>query len=228
MILLRICIFLFLVLPSAEAQDWANLNRFKADNDTIAHPLPDQIRVVFMGNSITEGWKNMHSEFWEGKPYHNRGISGQTTPQMLLRFRQDVIDLYPEVVVILAGTNDIAGNTGPATIEEIAGNIISMADLAKVNGIKVVISSILPAYDYPWKPGLEPALKIVKINEILKTYSHKNDMIYLDYFTAMADENYGLLKKYTYDGVHPNIEGYKAMETLLEQALRKAIINRND
>ena len=205
------------------SQDWANLNRFKEENANVALPSPDNIRVVFMGNSITEGWKNMRPEFFEGKAYYNRGISGQTTPQMLIRFRPDVIKLFPEVVVILAGTNDIAGNTGPSTLEMIADNIKSMAELARAHGIKVIISSVLPAYDYPWKPGLNPANKIPKLNEMLKAYAARHRMVYLDYFSAMADDQNGLLEKYTYDGVHPNKEGYKAMEPLVENAIAEAI-----
>src|SRR5690606_12781264 len=145
-------------------QDWPNLQHFAEDNKKVGIPAPNENRVVFMGNSITIGWLNKRPEFFEGKPYINRGISGQTTPQMLLRFRQDVIDLKPKVVVILAGTNDIAGNTGPSTPKMILDNIKSMAELAKANDIKVIISSILPAFDYPWKPGLNPNKKIPALN----------------------------------------------------------------
>ena len=150
------------------SQDWANLARYKDDNTKLGLPKPGEKRVVFMGNSITEGWGNLNPDFFKGKPYVNRGISGQTTPQMLVRFRPDVINLKPAVVVILAGTNDIAGNTGPSTLEMIADNIYSMAEMAKANGIKVVICSVIPAFDYPWKPGLEPAEKIASLNEMLK------------------------------------------------------------
>lgn len=140
--------------------DWANLKRFDNDNKQTPKPMNTENRIVFMGNSITEGWSKLDPEFWKGKPYINRGISGQTTPQMLLRFKQDVIDLKPKVVVILAGTNDIAGNTGPMTLEQSRDNIIAMAQLAKANGIKVILSSVIPAYDFPWRPGLEPAPKL--------------------------------------------------------------------
>ncbi|MGB3152042.1 MAG: SGNH/GDSL hydrolase family protein, partial [Maribacter sp.] len=156
-------------------------------------------------------------------PYINRGISGQTTPQMLLRFRQDVIDLKPEIVVILAGTNDIAGNTGPSTLEMISDNIKGMAELAHANGIKVILSSTLPAYDYPWKPGMEPADKIIALNKMIKTYAEANNHIYLDYFSAMVDDRNGLPKKYAEDEVHPTTEGYKVMEPLVEQAISKAL-----
>jgi len=158
---LTLAIILLSVLTAqfSFAQDWPNLQRFRAENANQVLPTPNEKRVVFMGNSITEGWVNIHPQFFAGKFYLNRGISGQTTPQMLLRFRADVIKLKPKVVVILAGTNDIAGNTGPSTLEMIEDNIISMAQLAKANDIKVILCSVLPVYDYPWKPGLEPAGK---------------------------------------------------------------------
>ncbi|QLG47106.1 SGNH/GDSL hydrolase family protein [Costertonia aggregata] len=205
------------------AQDWANLSAFAEDNAKIGLPAEDEERVVFMGNSITIGWLSSRPDFFKGKPYVNRGISGQTTPQMLLRFRQDVIDLQPKVVVILAGTNDIAGNTGLMTLEQIKGNIVSMAELAKANGIVPIISSVLPAYDYPWKPGLSPNIKIPKLNTMLKAYASENGIIYLDYFSVMADERNGLPKKYADDEVHPTIEGYAVMEPLVEEAIQKAL-----
>ncbi len=208
---------------SVLAQDWADLHRFKAENSGLGLPRPGEQRVVFMGNSITEGWSDHMPEFFEGKPFINRGISGQTTPQMLLRFRQDVIGLKPAVVVILAGTNDIAGNTGPATSLEIFGNICSMAELAKMHGIQVVLSSILPTFDYPWKPGLEPAHKIIEINQMLKEYALQNGHIYLDYHSAMADGRNGLKGELTYDGVHPNRTGYLLMAQLALPAIGKAL-----
>jgi len=219
-----ILVLMTLGIPSALlAQDWPNLKQFQEANATVGLPSTDEHRVVFMGNSITIGWLNARPEFFAGKPYVNRGISGQTTPQMLIRFRQDVIALQPKVVVILAGTNDIAGNTGPSTLEMIADNIMSMAELAHANGIKVVLSSTLPAYDYPWKPGLEPAEKIVTLNAMLKTYCAEKGHIYLDYFSAMADERNGLPKKYANDEVHPTVEGYKVMEPLVEAAIAEAL-----
>ena len=204
------------------AQDWANLNRFKAENANVVLPTPGEKRVVFMGNSITEGWINIHPEFFAGKFYINRGISGQTTPQMLLRFRDDVIKLKPRVVVILAGTNDIAGNTGPSTLEMIEDNLISIAQLAKANDIKVILCSVLPVYDYPWKPGLEPAEKIISLNKLIKTYAEKSGLIYLDFFSPMVDERNGLKAEYSKDGVHPNEAGYNVMEPLTEKAIDKA------
>lgn len=211
------------VLEAVHAQDWANLKQFQEANAKLTTPTDGEDRVVFMGNSITIGWLNSRPEFFKGKPYINRGISGQTTPQMVLRFRQDVIDLKPKVVVILAGTNDIAGNTGPSTLEMISDNIKSMAELATANGIKVILSSTLPAFDYPWKPGLKPAEKIVALNKMIKSYADENGHIYLDYFSAMVDDRNGLPKKYAEDEVHPTVEGYKIMEPLVEQAISKAL-----
>ena len=178
----------------SHSQDWANLAHFKEDNAKVDLSQSNGDRVVFMGNSITIGWLREMPDFFKGKPYINRGISGQTTPQMLLRFRQDVIALQPKVVVILAGTNDIAGNTGPSTLEMIADNIKSMAELAKAHGIKVVLASTLPAYDYPWRPGLEPAGKIIALNKMIKSYAQKKGHVYLDYHTAMVDGRSGLPK----------------------------------
>ena len=220
-VLLVVCSML--VVTNSYGQDWANLEHFRADNAKLDKPKANENRVVFMGNSITIGWLSAMPEFFDGKPYINRGISGQTTPQMLLRFRQDVIALQPEVVVILAGTNDIAGNTGPSTLGMIADNIKSMAELAKMNGITVVISSTLPAYDYPWKPGLQPAEKIVALNKKIKQYAENEGHVYLDYFSAMADERNGLPKKYAHDEVHPTKLGYEVMAPLAEAAISKAL-----
>ena len=218
-------LFLLSMVPGAysQVQDWANLDRYKNENAKLGNPSPGENRIVFMGNSITEGWSRLNPEFFSGKPYINRGISGQTTPQMLIRFRPDVIDLKPAVVVILAGTNDIAGNTGPSTLEMIEGNIISMAELARANGIIVVLSSVLPAYDYPWKPGLNPAEKIAALNEMIKRYADKKGIVYLDYYVSMVDERKGLKDTYTNDGVHPNEAGYKVMAPLAEEAIAKAL-----
>lgn len=205
------------------AQDWPGLQHFSEQNKTLEPPSLDENRVVFMGNSITIGWLRTRPEFFEGKPYINRGISGQTTPQMLLRFRQDVLQLKPKVVVILAGTNDIAGNTGPSTLEMIVNNIKSMAQLANANGIKVIISSVLPAYDYPWKPGLKPNEKIPALNQLLKQYAEESGFLYLDYFSVMADARNGLPKAYAGDGVHPTAKGYSIMEPMVEEAISKVL-----
>ncbi|MGC4020424.1 MAG: SGNH/GDSL hydrolase family protein [Cyclobacteriaceae bacterium] len=211
------------VLYPLAGQDWGNLKKYQEDNMKLEKPSAGEKRIVFMGNSITEGWLATDPDFFKGKPYINRGISGQTTPQMLVRFRQDVIDLKPSVVVILAGTNDIAGNTGPTTLENIMGNIASMTELAKANNIKVVLSSVLPVFDYPWKPGLQPAEKIISLNQMIKTYAEKNNCIYLDYHTAMVDSRKGLRLEFGEDGVHPNLSGYKVMESLVEKAIAKAL-----
>ena len=208
---------------SVNAQDWPNLERFREENAKLGLPAAGEKRVVFMGNSITQCWSDNDPDFFKGRPYINRGISGQTTPQMLIRFRQDVIDLKPAVVVILAGTNDIAGNTGPSTLVMIAGNIASMAELAESNGIKVIICSVLPAFDYPWKPGQRPDEKIPALNKMLKKYADDHGIIYLDYFSAMADNRNGMKPELSYDGVHPNPAGYKIMEPMVENAIKKAI-----
>ncbi len=227
--LLLKCIIMSALLFSGlelEAQDWPNLNRFRAENALLKAPEKGEKRVVFMGNSITQGWIEKRPEFFSKNPYINRGISGQTTPQMLIRFRQDVIALQPKVVVILAGTNDIAGNTGPSTLEMIEDNLASMAELANANGIRVVLSSVLPAYDYPWKTGMEPAEKIVTLNAWIKSYCEKRGFTYLDYFTPMADDRHGMKAELTYDGVHANVAGYKVMEPLVQDAIKRAMKNK--
>ncbi|MEI7830787.1 MAG: SGNH/GDSL hydrolase family protein [Prolixibacteraceae bacterium] len=203
--------------------DWPNFARYRDANEKLALPAANEKRVVFMGNSITDGWIRSSPEFFAGKSYVDRGISGQTTPQMLVRFRADVINLKPKAVLILGGTNDIAGNTGPSTLEMIEDNLASMAELGKANGIKVILCSILPVYDYPWKPGLEPAEKIVTVNKWLKEYAAKNGCDYLDYFSSLVDERKGMKSAYSGDGVHPNKEGYKVMELLAEEAIKKAL-----
>ncbi|NJK95765.1 MAG: acylhydrolase [Bacteroidales bacterium] len=203
--------------------DWANLKRYRTDNENIGLPVNGEKRVVFMGNSITEGWSRLNPEFFAGKPYINRGISGQTTPQMLIRFRQDVVNLKPAIVLINAGVNDIAGNTGLSTLEMIEDNIASMCEIAKANGITVILASVIPAYDFPWRPGLQPAEKIVALNNWIKEYAKLKGFIYLDYFTNMADERNGLKTELTTDGVHPNLEGYNVMGPLAEQAIKLAL-----
>ena len=177
-----------------------------------------------MGNSITDSWAKFFPQMFPGKPYFGRGISGQTTPQMLVRFRQDVIALKPAVVVILAGTNDIAGNTGPSTLEMIEDNLMSMTELARANGIRVVLSSVLPVFDYPWKRGLEPAPKIVALNAWIKAYAARAGVVYLDYHSAMADDRQGLRADLTTDGVHPNEAGYRMMAPLAERAIAQAFL----
>ena len=202
-------------------QDWANLKRFQQENSELMLAKAHEHRVVLMGNSITEGWLSIRPEFFKNKPYVNRGISGQTTPQMLVRFRQDVINLKPSTVVLLAGINDIAENTGPSTIEMIANNIISMAELAKANQINVIICSVLPANHFPWRQGIKPAEKVRKLNAILQSYSYENKLEYVDYYSAMVNDSHGLIKELGEDGVHPNKNGYLIMEPILENAINK-------
>lgn len=202
------------IFTNMNAQDWANVARFKAENElVIENKAP--VKMVFMGNSITEGWKLFDPNFFNSTDYVNRGIGGQTTPQMLIRFKQDVLDLKPKGVVILAGTNDIAGNTGPMSIQEIYNQIESMAGLAALNKIEVFLCSVLPVYDYPWKPGLKPAPKIVALNEMLKTLAREKNYLYIDYFSEMSDDKNGLKASLGADGVHPNEKGYEIMKRVL-------------
>ncbi len=203
--------------------DWANLRRYSDANATLAPPAKDEDRVVFMGDSITDGWRL--ADQFPKKPYINRGISGQTTPQMLIRFRPDVIAHQPKVVVILAGTNDIAGNTGPMTLEMVQDNIASMADLAQANGIRVVLSSVLPVHDYgPRKMTIgRPPQAILKLNEWMKNFCTRKGHLYLDYFSAMVDEKGFLKADLANDGLHPNAAGYKVMVPLAEAAIQQAL-----
>jgi len=212
-------------LAAAEARlaDWPRLARYRQANAELGSPKPGEQRVVFYGNSITDSWARYFDAQFPGKPYVGRGISGQTTPQLLVRFRQDVIELKPAAVVILAGTNDIAGNTGPSTQAMIEANFASMVELAKANGIRVVLASVLPAFDYPWRPGVEPAAKIVALNEWLKRYAAEHDVVYLDYWSAMADARQGLRAELSSDGVHPNERGYQLMAPLAERAIAQAL-----
>lgn len=204
-------------------RDWALLSRYKEANAEVPPLGKNENRVVFMGDSITDGWKL--AEYFPGQPYINRGISGQTTPQMLIRFRPDVIELKPKVVVILAGTNDIAGNTGPMTLDMIEDNYASMAELAKANGIKVVFASVLPIHDYGRTKVSERRQpdQILKLNEWLKSYCRANGHIYLDYFTRVVDEKGMLKAELANDGLHPNAEGYKLMAPLAEAAIQQAL-----
>jgi lysophospholipase L1-like esterase len=202
--------------------DWANLKRYAEQNAALNTRPSREHRVVFMGNSITEGWMEKDSSFFIRNPYIDRGISGQTSSQMLVRFRQDVIALRPEVVVILAGTNDIAENTGPISLPDILGNIISMTELAEANHIEVILCSVLPASDFPWRRGLHPARKIVELNAMIKEYCARKGIGYVDYYSGMVDEQGGLNKKYSDDGVHPTRAGYDIMEPLVEKAIEQA------
>lgn len=203
--------------------DWANLAKYRDANAALPPPAPGENRVVFIGNSITESWTPYFPTMFPGKAYIDRGISGQTTPQMLVRFRADVIALRPRVVVILGGTNDIAGNTGPSTLEMIEDNLASMAELARTNGIAVVLSSVTPVHDYPWKPGLHPAQKIIALNAWMKDYAATHGDIYVDYHSAMTDPDGGMRSELSPDGVHPNEAGYRIMARLVEQAIGDAL-----
>jgi lysophospholipase L1-like esterase len=205
-------------------KDWPNLGRYRDANAQVQPPGPDENRVVFMGDSITDNWGHRYGKFFPDKPYINRGISGQTTPQMLIRFRPDVIALRPKVVVILAGTNDLAGNTGPATIESIEDNLASMAELARSNGIRVVMASVMPVCDtiQPQTPRRAPE-RIVALNAWIKNYAAKNGLVYLDYYSAMLDDQQMLKRELTYDGLHPNDAGYAIMGPLAERAIAAAL-----
>jgi len=205
----------------AQLADWPNLDRYRDADAALQPPAPGEQRVVFYGDSITDGW-NIADSF-PGKPYINRGISGQTTPQMLVRFQQDVVHLHPAVVVILAGTNDVAGNTGPSTPQMIEDNFAAMAAIAKQNGIKFVIASILPAFDYPWRPGIHPAQEIRDLNAWLKDFAQHDGDVYLDYYSALADDEGGMKPGLSKDGVHPTAKGYAIMAPLAEKAIEEAL-----
>ena len=222
------CLALVAALPAYAQQnaDWPNLAKYRDSNTVLPAAKAGENRVVFMGNSITEGWKRYWADEFGGKPYVNRGIGGQTTPQMLIRFHQDVVALKPRVVVILAGTNDIAGNTGPSTLEMIEDNLAGMAEIARSNGIRVVLCSVLPVYDYPWRPGLEPASKIVALNAWMKHYADSTGSVYVDYHGAMRDDRQGMRAELASDGVHPNEAGYKIMVPLVERGIAAALAKR--
>jgi lysophospholipase L1-like esterase len=212
-------------------KDWPALARYREANEKTSAPAKGENRVVFMGDSITDGWDDpKYGGFFPGKPYANRGISGQTTPQMLIRFRPDVIALKPRAVVILAGTNDISGNTGPTTLEAIQNNLISMSELAKANGIRVVLASVLPVSDYDMRDGKpiirttqRPPEQIRALNEWMKAYASANGHIYLDYFSATVDDKGFLKDELADDGLHPNIKGYEVMAPLAQKAIEQAL-----
>jgi lysophospholipase L1-like esterase len=201
-------------------QDWPQLSRYHAENATVLPPKANENRVVFLGDSITDSWGRGEAQFFPGKPYINRGISGQTTPQMLIRMRPDVIALKPKAMVLLAGTNDLAGNTGPMTLEMIEDNIMSISDLAKANGIRVVLASVLPVCDYI-KPQTErrPPDKIVALNAWLRNYAARQNFVYLNYYDAMVDAKGMLKQELTFDCLHPNDAGYSVMQPLAEKAI---------
>ena len=205
-------------------EDWPNLGRYSAENSKLRAPAAGEERVVFMGDSITDFWGRGVGQFFPGKPYVNRGISGQTTPQMLIRFRPDVIALKPKAVVILAGTNDIAGNTGPMTLEQIEGNLASMAQLAQANGIRLVLASVMPVCDcYTQQTGKRPPAKILALNKWIEDYAKSNGAVYLDYYSATVDDHRFLKKELTGDGLHPNAAGYGAMTPVAAKAIEQAL-----
>jgi len=206
-----------------QLQDWNQLGRYHADNEALKSQGPVAGRVVFMGDSITDGWRL--AEYFPGKPYVNRGISGQTTPQMLVRFYRDVVNLKPAAVIILAGTNDIARNTGPQTAEMIQDNFQAMAELARAHNIKVVLCSLTPVSDYGKVPQTvrRPPADILKLNAWLRDYAAKTGAVYADYFTPLADEKGFLRQGLSEDGLHPNAKGYQLMVPVAEAALAKAL-----
>lgn len=201
---------------AASAQDWANFGRYeKANAEVTARP-----KAVFMGDSLTDGWASTDNAFFADNNFIGRGISGQTTSHMLVRFRRDVVDHAPEYVVILAGTNDIAKNNGDISHENTLGNIISMCEIARYNDIIPIICSVLPADSFWWRPGIAPAKDIVSLNKLLKEYADRENIIYVDYYSAMADENGAMVATYADDGVHPNMNGYKVMESIVLEVLK--------
>ena len=208
----------------ARFNDFPQLARYTAENEKIGPPAPGTQRVVFYGDSLTDHWGRQSGKFFPGKPWLNRGISGQTTPQMLIRFQQDVVHLKPAAVVILAGTNDLAQNTGPETMEAIHDNFRSMVALAKANHIRVVISSVLPADHFPWHAGLTPAAQIVELNKWLADFAKAEHLVYLDYYPALATPDGAMKPELAVDkAVHPNDAGYALMEPLAESAIAKSL-----
>lgn len=201
--------------------DWANFKKYEAENSKLSPKEKGERRVVFLGNSIFEGWLRMRPEFFAGKPYINRGISGQTTPQMLLRMYDDVLALNPDVLVFKGGINDIAQNTGPYDEHHTLNNIKAIAQLARAHKIKVILCSVLPAYDFPWRPGLEPAPKVISLNKAIRAFAEEQGFYYLDLYSAVVDERKGMKKAYASDEVHPTKEGYMVLEPLVEDAIRK-------
>lgn len=203
----------------AQQKDWAQFGRYAEANKQMKEPA----KVVFMGNSITDNWWAADSLFFKDNQYIDRGISGQTTAEMLVRFRADVIDLKPQAVVVLAGINDIAQNNGVIALENVFGNIVSMVELARANHIQVILCSVLPAYDFPWRVGLEPANKVIRLNEMIWEYARENNIPYVDYHAVLRDNRNGLPAKYSKDGVHPTLEGYKIMENLVQDVIQKVL-----
>jgi len=212
-----------LATMQAKLNDWPQLARYRDANATLPPVAAGEKRVVFYGDSITDAWAKKPEQFFPGRPYVGRGISGQTTPQMLVRFQQDVVHLKPAVVVVLAGTNDIAGNTGPSTPEMIEDNFMSMLAVARTNGIRMVVSSILPADHFSWRPEVQPAEQIRAMNARLKAICEREHLVYLDYYSAMTNAKGGLDPELAADGVHPTAKGYALMAPLAEKAIAEAL-----
>lgn len=216
--------FFGLFSQAQEFNKLINLDRYAEANAELPAPAKGEKRVVFIGNSITDGWPNAHPDFFKSNNYIGRGISGQTSPQLLSRFRQDVINLKPVAVLINIGTNDVAQNTGPYNEEFTLGNIMSMAELADANGIKVILSSVTPAGEYPWRKEIKDVpQKIMSLNAKIKAYAKEKGFSYIDYFSVMCDENNALKSNLGTDGVHPNEEGYKIMEVTAKKVIDKVI-----
>lgn len=216
--------FFGLFSQAQEFNKLINLDRYAEANAALLAPAKGEKRVVFIGNSITDGWPNAHPDFFKSNNYVGRGISGQTSPQLLSRFRQDVINLKPVAVLINIGTNDVAQNTGPYNEEFTLGNIMSMAELADANGIKVILSSVTPAGEYPWRKEIKDVpQKIMSLNAKIKAYAKEKGFSYIDYFSVMCDENNALKSNLGTDGVHPNEEGYKIMEATAKKVIDKVI-----
>lgn len=228
------CFILIFSFLGAKAQtaderlrtDWANIKKYEISNSKLLASSTGVRKVIYMGDSITELWFYSDSLFFINNKYINRGISGQTTGQMLVRFREDVINLKPDVVIILAGINDIAENNGPSKLEDVMGNIISMAELAAANHIKVILCSVLPADHFFWRPSISPAPKVQELNTMIKAHADRHHLVYLDYFSAMSDSKGGLPQRLAKDGVHPSLMGYKIMELLAAEAIKNAIKNK--
>jgi lysophospholipase L1-like esterase len=200
---------------------WTNFKKYVNQNKEVKEKQKGEVRVVFLGDSIFEGWSVARPDFFQGKPYFNRGISGQVTAQMLLRFQEDVANLKPNVLVLKAGINDIAENAGPYDQQKTLNNIKSIVQLAKANKIKIVLCSVLPANRFVWRPSLTPADKVIELNATLQAYAKEENILYLDLYTAVVDDKKGMKSIYAKDGVHPTVEGYKVLEPMVEEAIKQ-------
>lgn len=202
--------------------DWAQLQQYRDDNRRLPPPGAARPRAIFLGDSLTQSW-DLAGLGLDEVEMLNRGISGQTTPQMLVRFRQDVVELKPAVVHILAATNDLAENTGPTTLGAIEDNLSSMVEIAEANHIRVVLGSVLPALDFPWRPGLQPAPRIVALNDWMRAYAKRRNLVYADYYSALVDSQRGFKSELADDGVHPNRAGYAVMSPIARESIRRAL-----